>query len=142
MRCDKGGENVLIAEYMISHRGTGRGSVITGRSVHNQRVETLWRDLFHCCVSTFYFLFHTFEAEGILDVDISATDLVALHFVFLPVIQQQVEYFREGWCNHRLRTEHNYTPHQLFIMGMEELRCRDPQNSVLTALTEVSLNIL
>ena len=141
MRCDKGGENVLIAEYMISHRGTGRGSVITGRSVHNQRVKRLWRDLFHCCVSTFYFLFHTFEAEGILDVD-SATDLVALHFVFLPVIQQQVEYFHEGWCNHRLRTEHNYTPHQLFIMGTEELRCRDPQNSVLTALTEVSLNIL
>ena len=85
-----------------------------------------------------HFIFSfTLESEGLLNVD-SVTDLVALHFVFLPVIQRHVEYFREGWCNHRLRTEHNYTPNQLFIMGMEELQSHDPQNSVLTALTEVS----
>ena len=39
VRCDKGGENVLIAEYMITHRGSDRGTIITGRSVHNQRVK-------------------------------------------------------------------------------------------------------
>ena len=39
-RDDRGGENVLVTDYILSHpaRGTGRGSFITGRSVHISRV--------------------------------------------------------------------------------------------------------
>ena len=42
----KGRENVLVVDYMIKERGPGRGSIITGPSTHNQRIEHLWRDVF------------------------------------------------------------------------------------------------
>ena len=48
VRTDRGGENILIGEYLLNSRGTGRNS----RSVHNQRIESLWRDLFSGCIIT------------------------------------------------------------------------------------------
>ena len=47
VRTDKGGENRGIAWFILNHpeRGPERGSVIAGRSVHNQRQERLWGDV-------------------------------------------------------------------------------------------------
>ena len=52
VRSDKGDENVGISQFMLSHlnRGPGRGSMITGRSVHNQQIhKTLPRFLLWLC---------------------------------------------------------------------------------------------
>ncbi len=125
VRADKGGENVLVSEYMLQHprRGPGRGSFITGRSVHNQRIERLWRDVFSSCTGHLYHMFHSMEDEGLLD-PVDEADLFALHFVFIPRVNQQLKSFKEAYCRHRLRTEHNHTPLQLWtrgILGTEDL---------------------
>ena len=39
---DKGKENVLIRNFMITNRGPECGSLICGKSSHNQRIERLW----------------------------------------------------------------------------------------------------
>ena len=39
IRTDHGLENVYAARYMLQQRGTDRGSVLTGRSVHNVRAQ-------------------------------------------------------------------------------------------------------
>ena len=46
VRSDKGGENVLVCQFMIAARGTGRVSHNAGSWVHNQRIERLWQDVY------------------------------------------------------------------------------------------------
>ena len=119
VRADKGGENVLVSEYMLRHpsRGTGRGSFITGKSVHNQRIERLWRDVFSSCLVPMYYTFYAMEDEGQLDSS-DEIDLFCLHFVFLPRANHQLNSFRAAYCRHKLRTKNNHSPLQLWTTGI------------------------
>ena len=74
---DKGGENVEVARAMLTARGTGRKVFLVCRSVHNQRIERLWRDVFRCVYHFYYAMFYEMEELGILK-PIREPDLYAL----------------------------------------------------------------
>ncbi|KAF5274851.1 hypothetical protein FQR65_LT16860 [Abscondita terminalis] len=131
VRSDFGYENLFVAMIMNAIRGLSRGSHLTGRSVHNQRIERLWVDVYTQVIDYFYNEFYNLEYDGLLNIE-NEKNIFALHKVYLPYINEKLTLFVNAWNVHKIRTAKSQTPKQLWLYGMLE-----NINSNLTAISEI-----
>ncbi|CAH3157625.1 unnamed protein product, partial [Porites evermanni] len=62
-------------------------------------------------------LFYAMESSGILNVE-DPIQLFALHTIFIPRVNNSLREFSEAFNNHRVSTEGNWTPYQIWMNGM------------------------
>ena len=101
---------------MLETRGLNRGSIITGSSVHNCRVERAHKDVYAGVLCHFAEIFDGMERDGLLD-PLNNVHLYAFHFVYIPRINKSLEEFVSQWNNHPISTENNLSSLQMYAQG-------------------------
>lgn len=142
MRADAGLENVAIGKLLNSINGEGH--FITGKSVHNQRIERFW-GVMHRIVTRFYYdLLHEFEKET--NLDLHAHNVWVLQEMLLSRINHDLQLFTASWNGHPMKQQNggpkrSPTAQTLFATNSRYRTANiDPEEDELfaTAIAEVA----
>ena len=70
------------------------------------------------------------ESTNVLDTSCELS-IAALHYVYLPIIQQHLDHFAAALAHRSLRLEHRQTPMQLFMAGQIQTARTKTENMVI-----------
>ena len=113
-----------------------------GKSVHNQRIERLWRDVYQGVLGLYQKLFYHLEEVNALDAD-NDVHIYCLHHVYIPRINNHLNHWKTAWIKHPMQTEQNMTPEKLWISGLHRIASSGTNlaKEVFESLDEVSMQL-
>jgi hypothetical protein len=117
IRTDMGTENVLMADAQLIARG--EQGMLVGRSVHNQRIERLWKDMKVDAVDEFIRVFEKFKSAGVNFLD--DIDCFCMHLLFVPLINHELARFAARWNRHKVSTMRYKSPLQVIMQADYEV---------------------
>ena len=124
IRSDKGIEIDLMAECQVMFRRKRKPNLPFfkiynfGTSTENQRIERWWDLLTTGQTEQWKKLFKNLQSKGFFDK--SYYDVIALRFIYMPIIRQHVHTFVEVYNTHRIRWQKNreeYLPIGMFSIS-------------------------
>ena len=97
-------ENIGVAQLMLVKFAPENVPQLSGLSVHNQRIERLWRDVVTYIFQHYRDLFEVMESISILD-PLNECHLFVVYLIYQPRLDKALKDFISFWNNHKLRTE-------------------------------------
>ena len=68
-------------------------------------------------VTFYYYLFYAMESTGILNT-YNPIHVFTLHLIFIPRINKALDEFCEAFNHHKVRTQGNWSPYEMWANGM------------------------
>lgn len=102
IRSDYAAEHNLVREDQERARPEVVKPFLTGSSVHNQRIEHFWGQVWKKTAWFYHSLFTAMCNHNLLDLN-NVWHMSSLHMVFFPLIQDDVDRHIIAWNNHRVR---------------------------------------
>lgn len=109
IRMDAGTENVVIRDLQTALFACLRETAppfLVGRSSANQIIERFWGSLRISCTDFWMNYFKDMRDAGILN-DSDPLHIECIRFCYLPLIETQLDIFRQTWNVHRIRQQHS-----------------------------------
>lgn len=113
VRADGGGENILVAKCMFYHRPMeDENPFLSGTSKANCKIEAFWRYVMEWAISFYYNIFQFMEVNELFSVD-DEMQLFVLHYMFLSLINEDLDMTVRMWNNHPMAGHGRKSPYQM-----------------------------
>jgi hypothetical protein len=106
---DKGTENFAMRRYL------GEERAVVVKSVHNSRVERIWRELWTMVIVNYYNIFTELTGPMPSPLLDNAKFIFLLHYFFMDSLKKDLHSFQRSFNFKKIRTAGERSPNQMYL---------------------------